>query len=113
MKAFCELSGDVSPLHTDDAYAKSRGYDEILVYGMLIASYCSTISGCYLPGEYGMCHSVEANFLKPVYTGDTLEITGTVIEKNDLFKQITIKVVMYNQNNVKVFRGQIKAGVFE
>lgn len=111
--AFCELSGDVNPLHNNVLYAKSHGYNECVVYGMLIASYCSTLAGCYIPGKKCLLHSVEANFLQPVFKGDTLKIIGTVIEKNDLFKQITMKVVMHNQNDIKVFRGLIKAGVLE
>ena len=53
MDAFCTLTGDVSPIHMDEDYAKGRGYPGRVVYGMLGASFFSTLAGVYLPGFVG------------------------------------------------------------
>lgn len=111
MAAFLAVTGDVSPLHIDEAYAKTRGHKGRVVYGMLCASLFSTLAGVYLPGETCLLHSVEASFAKPVYIGDTLTVSGRVQEVNETFGQVVIKAAITNQDGKKVTRGLIKAGV--
>ena len=52
VKAFCNITGDINPLHNDLDFAKSKGYNEKVVYGMLTASFLSTLAGVYLPGIF-------------------------------------------------------------
>ncbi len=111
MDAFCRLSGDVSPIHLDAAYAHGRGFPGRVVYGMLVASYFSTLAGTYLPGEHCLLHSVNAKFPAPVFIGDTLTITGTIAEKYEAVRLITIKGIIKNQHGKTVCRGEIQAGV--
>lgn len=108
---FKKISGDVNPLHCKEDYAKAKNYKGRVVYGMLTATFYSTLAGVYIPGKNCLLHSVDTKFVKPVYIGDKLLVEGTVTEKNDTFKQITIKAVIKNQNDEKVSRAVIKAGV--
>lgn len=110
MKKFYDITGDDNPLHTNDEFAKKRGFKGMLSYGFLTASFMSKLVGIYLPGEKCIEHKVEQTFLKPVFVNDKLTIIGTVTEKNDTFQLITIKVEMRNQNNEKVLRGKMKVG---
>ena len=111
MELFRQLSGDEIPIHIDAEYAQQRGYPGRVCYGMLGASFFSTLAGVYLPGEHCLLHSVESKFAKPVFIGDTLTVTGVVDEVNETFSEITIKASITNQNGKKVTRGIIKAGV--
>ena len=111
MRQFYAITGDCSPIHMDAEYAAGRGYAGRVVYGMLGASFFSTLAGVYLPGEHCLLHSVEAKFAKPVMIGDTLTVSGKVAEVNETFGEVTIKAVITNQNGQKVTRGLIKAGV--
>ena len=38
VEIFRKLSGDENPLHTDADYARKKGYQNKIVYGMLIGS---------------------------------------------------------------------------
>ena len=67
--AFRNFTKDVNPLHLDSRFARENGYEDCVVFGMLTASYYSTLAGVYLPGEKSLIHSVEIKFLKPVYMG--------------------------------------------
>ena len=114
MDAFLQLTNDTNPLHTDSAYARQNGFASRVAYGMLNASFLSTFAGVYLPGKFCLLHEVAIGFLKPVYIGDVLKITGEVIERQEAYKQITIKVTIENMGGVKPFKiakGHIKAGV--
>ena len=74
MARFEAITGDVSPIHMDAEYAQKRGYPGRVVYGMLGASFFSTLAGVYLPGEHCLLHGVECKFAKPIFIGDTLTI---------------------------------------
>ena len=111
MDAFRAITGDVSPIHIDADYAKGRGYPGRVVYGMLGASFFSTLAGVYLPGEHCLLHGVDLKFAKPIFIGDTLTVTGVVDEVNDTFREITIKASIVNQDGKKVTRAVIRAGV--
>ncbi len=113
MQRFYRITGDSNPLHRDPAFALEKGFSSQVVYGMLTASFLSTLAGVYLPGENSLIHEVQTKFVKPVFVGDSLEICGVVEERNDLFKQITIKVQMVNQKGEKVLRGKMKVGVLD
>ncbi len=111
MDRFRAITGDVSPIHIDPDYAAGRGYPGRVVYGMLGASFFSTLAGVYLPGEHCLLHGVEVKFAKPVFIGDTLTVRGEVTEVNPVFGEITIRASLVNQDGKKVTRGLIKAGV--
>ena len=110
---FCQITGDVNPLHTDENFAKANGYESNVAYGMLTASFLSTLAGVYLPGERSLIHSVESKFTKPVYVGDTLTVSGQVTECNETFSVFTMKTTIVNQKGEKVLRGKMQVGILE
>lgn len=111
MEDFYRLTGDDSPIHRSEEYAAGRGYPGRVVYGMLGASFFSTLAGVYLPGEHCLLHGVEAKFARPVFIGDTLTVKGTVTEVNDTFQEITVRAEIFNQEGKKVTRGLYRAGL--
>lgn len=108
---FRHITGDENPLHKDDEFARNRGHREHVVFGMLTASFLSTLAGVYLPGEKSLIHSVETKFLRPVYIGDTLTIEGTVTEKNDTYHLIQVKATIKNQDGDKVSKASLQIGL--
>ena len=110
---FREITGDINPLHNDESFAKCLGYRGGVAFGMLTASFLSTLAGVYLPGERSLIHSVETKFTKPVYIGDLLNISGEVVEIHETVGQIVLKVEIKNQNGEKVLRGKMKVGFLD
>ena len=92
MQQFQEMTGDVNPLHCDETFAKEKGFDGKVAYGMLTASFLSTMAGVYLPGENSLIQSVEVKFVKPVFPGEEITFTGKVSEINDTFRFLVLKV---------------------
>lgn len=114
VETFRNITNDINPLHTDIEYAKSKGYEETVIYGMLTSSFLSTLAGVYLPGKYSLIHSVEILFKKPVFiSSNPLTVKGKIIEVNKAFKQFTIKVEILDKNSEKVLRGIMKVGVID
>ncbi len=108
MSSFCKITGDVNPLHCDEAYAVSQGHSGRVVYGMLTSAMLSTLAGVYLPGKRSLIQEVKVKFAKPVYIGDELTVEGVVEEKHDAFSLIIIKVTIRNRDGVKVCRAKMQ-----
>jgi acyl dehydratase len=80
---------------------------------MLTASFYSTLAGMYLPGRYSLIHSVESKFLRPVYVGDALTVSGVVREKEDAYHMLILALLIKNQNNEKISKGTMQVMVLE
>lgn len=113
MEQFLQITGDVNPLHRDAAYAATRQYVDKVVYGMLTASFFSTLAGVYLPGRYSLIHSVETKFLRPVYVGDMLTVSGTVKEKEDAYRMLILNLLIKNREGEKVVKGTMQIKVLD
>ena len=115
LDSFCELTGDLNPLHCDEDFAKHKGYDSCIVYGLPSASYLSTLVGMYLPGERSLIQEVDLKFPKALVCnkGADITISGTVIEKFDAVKVILLKVAITDEEEFKIVRGNMKVGVLD
>lgn len=105
LDAFKGITGDVNPLHNDEEFAKSKGHPGRVAYGMLTASFLSTLAGVYIPGERSLIQQVETKFAKPVYIGDELTVTGEITELVESVQRLELKVTITNQDGKKVLRG--------
>jgi 3-hydroxybutyryl-CoA dehydratase len=74
--AFAQVSGDLNPIHLDDAYAKETPFRRRIAHGMLSAAYISAVFGTKLPGPGCVYISQTLNFRAPVHIGD--HVTATV-----------------------------------
>lgn len=110
MKLFLELSDDTNPLHNDEEFALSQGYQNKVVYGLLTTSFISKLVGVLLPGKYCLLQGVDIKYSKPVYEGDILIVKGTVDELHESVKRAVIKVVIINQDEKKVVKGKVEVG---
>lgn len=111
MDLFLQLSGDENPLHQDMWFAKENGFASKLVYGMLTASFYSTLAGVHLPGRFCLLQEIGIKFTKPVFVGDVLTVSGRIEEKVDAYEILVIKAKITNQNNQPVSRAVMKVGV--
>lgn len=78
MLAFATLSGDHNPLHTDDDFARSKGFLGRVVYGGLLAAKVSQLIGMRLPGRDSVWTALSLDFRKPLYIGESARVEGTV-----------------------------------
>lgn len=108
--AFRNITGDFNPLHQDDAFACQAGNGKFkghVCFGMLTASFYSTLAGVYLPGKNSLIHSLDIKFQKPVYAGDKLTVTGEIADKEDGLKLILVKAQIKNQRAQSVSKATI------
>jgi acyl dehydratase len=83
MHIFEELSGDHNPIHTDPAFAKSKGFDNPLVFGLLLASQLSRLIGQELPDKHAILTGMTMNFISPAFVDDALRFDAELVTKSD------------------------------
>ena len=78
IEAFADVSGDVNPVHLDEAYAKTTTFGGRIAHGMLAAAYISAVIGNRLPGPGAIYLSQTLRFRRPVKIGDPVTAVVTV-----------------------------------
>lgn len=94
MRQFAELSGDFNPLHTDDAFARGKGFDGVVVYGALMVAKVSQLIGMRLPGRDGVWASVSLDFRKPLYVDQPAQLEGSVSEVSESTGLVVLKLIV-------------------
>lgn len=103
---FAELCGDYNPVHIDPKVAAKSRFGRQVCHGMLVASLISSVLGIKLPGEGTIYLEQNLKFLAPVYIGDTVTATVTVLEVNK--KIVTLKTDVTNDTGTIVITGEAK-----
>lgn len=95
VRLFSQLSGDINPVHLNEAYAKDTIFGERIVHGALLISIFSTLFANTLPGPGCIYLKSENKFLKPIYLNESVIFKVEVVEilkekKRVIFKTLAI-----------------------
>ena len=85
---FAGITGDLSPNHTDEAYMRKTRYGRRIAHGALLIGFASTCSTLMIEKCHGTAGDEtpvslgydKVRFLGPVFIGDTLNLTYTIVE---------------------------------
>ena len=113
IRKFVELTGDDNPLHVDAAFAAQTPFKDIVVHGMLGASFISTVIGTKLPGPGALWVSQSMEFLLPVRLGDVLTVSCTVTARHERDRLLDIDTLITNQHQQAVLKGSGRVKVLE
>ena len=102
---FANISGDFSPIHIDEEYAKSTSFGKRVAHGMLLASFLSRVDGMYLPGKHALYFSQNLEFHNPCFINDKIKISSIVIDKSESTKILKIESKITNQNDKLLLHG--------
>jgi 3-oxoacyl-[acyl-carrier protein] reductase len=108
IQQFCELTGDVNPLHLDKGFARQAGFGKPVVYGMLSASFISTVIGTLLPGPGALWLSQTLEFVHQVYENDEIRVVARVRKKSVATRILVLETLIYNQKGQEIIRGEAK-----
>jgi acyl dehydratase len=110
--AYADLTGDHTPVHTDEAYAKTTPFGTRVAHGLFglsIADGLKTISDYrFLPG---MSLGWSWDFLGPIKLGDTLHVKFRVGSRRESKSKpgwgiVVLPSELINQHGVVVQRGE-------
>ncbi len=106
VRKFAEISGDKNPIHLDEAYAEKTQFKRRLVHGMLVTGLISAVLGTELPGKGSIYLSQSLKFCAPVFIGDTITATVTVIKVREDKPIITLETLCKNQDERVAIEGE-------
>lgn len=108
---FSIISGDISPLHQDDGFARLRGFKSRVVHGAFLNALISKLIGVHLPGENCLLVSMSINYLLPVYINDIIRLTGQVEQISPSSNVISIKILITDTDSgFMLSRGKVVVG---
>lgn len=92
---FQRISSDFNPLHTDEAFAQSKGFPERVMYGNILNAFVSHFVGMALPIRDVMIQTQDIQFRKPVYLGDEIVLKSSVEKTSAAVEIINYKLKFY------------------
>lgn len=103
---FAAVSGDVNPVHLDEAFARETRFGGRIAHGMLSGAVISAALAMELPGPGVIYLGQTLRFTRPVRIGDQvtahLEVTGIRDDKG----VVTLACEVINQDGKVVVTGE-------
>jgi 3-hydroxybutyryl-CoA dehydratase len=102
VQLFGEVSGDMNPLHFDEAYAKTTIFGGRIAHGVLVLSLLSTVLGTKMPGPGAIFLNQSTRFKAAVRIGDTVTAICTVREVMPARRRVTFDCICKVKDTVVV-----------
>ena len=95
VEAFAEITGDRNPLHFDEDFAGKTKFGRLVVQGGLTTGLLHALVAMDMPGPGTVFLNQDWKFTAPVFIGDTITATATVLSVHDTkpVTQLAIEVV--------------------
>lgn len=106
IRKFADVSGDYNPIHLNDEFAKTTRFGRRIAHGMLSGAFISAVLGNEFRERKIVYLSQTMKFVAPVFIGDTVTATGTVIRIREEKGIITLETVCTNQNSELLVKGE-------
>ena len=100
---FKSITKDKNPIHSNMKIANQYGYKKPIVYGLLSASFLSSIIGNDVPGPGSVWLDTNIQFVNPVYENDQITINSRILKISKGSSLINLESVAKNQYDELVF----------
>ena len=115
IQTFIALTGDDNRLHTDDAFAKSQGFEGRIAHGALVVGIATGLAwstGILTDTTIAFRAIEDWKFTQPVYPGDAIRLRGSVSETRAMPRLgaglVRFDLEVVNQNDVVVSSGSLR-----
>lgn len=105
VRTLASVSGDNNPVHLDDDFAKTTFFKKRIAHGLFCLGMVSGLLGMRLPGNGSILVKETVNYKAPVYIGDEIETTVTVIEIIAEKNRVNLSFACVNQEGNTVMDG--------
>lgn len=102
---FAEITGDVNPVHLDEAFAATTPFRRPILHGFLSGSVFSKVFGTIFPGAGSIYLSQELTFKRPMYPGQHYEARFTIVETDPARGTLVIEGTIADENGKVCLEG--------
>ena len=94
-------------IHSDDAWARQKGFRTCLAQGMMSTAYVSQMMVKVLGPGFARGGTMSMAFIKPVYAGDRLTVRGVIKDRQpeNGGTRVVVEVSVENQHGEKTAVG--------
>lgn len=103
---FAGITGDFNPMHVNEEFARKTMFGKRIAHGGIATSMIAPVLGTILPGLGTVALEISCRYKAPVYPGDTITASATVLEKNEPKNRIRMELKWVNQEGVEVAVGE-------
>ncbi|MGG9960060.1 MaoC/PaaZ C-terminal domain-containing protein [Ferruginibacter sp. SUN106] len=109
-QAYIKFFDDRNPLHTNEAFAKEKGFSAVVMHGGILTGFLSNFIGEQLPLKNVIIQSYKIAFAKPVYLNTVLQFKAMVTGVFESVNCVVFKYSFENESTV-VSKGEISIGI--
>ncbi|MCR5469340.1 MaoC like domain-containing protein [Xylanibacter ruminicola] len=112
--SFQRCSRDMNPLHTDETFAREKGFKGCVMYGNILNAFISHFVGMCLPTPHVMIQSQDISFHKPVFLNDQITLQASIDTVSEAVNIINYKLKFYKMDEAGkqlVAKGHVQIGL--
>ena len=112
--SFQRCSEDMNPLHTDESFAREKGFPGCVMYGNILNAFISHFVGMCLPTPHVMIQSQDISFHQPVFLNDEITLQASVDTVSEAVNIINYKLKFYKTvetGRKLVVKGHVQIGL--
>jgi 3-hydroxybutyryl-CoA dehydratase len=106
VRSFAEVSGDFNPIHLDEEFAQNTRFGRRIAHGMLSGALISAVLGYEFKERKIVYLSQTMRFVAPVFIGDTITATATVVRIREDKPIVALETICTNQDGNEVVTGE-------
>ncbi|MFW6088629.1 MAG: MaoC family dehydratase [Gemmatimonadota bacterium] len=106
VETYARLSGDRNPLHFDEEFAAGTKFGRLVVQGGLTTGLLHALVAMDMPGPGTVFLSQDWKFTAPVYIGDTITATATVLKVHESKPVTQLAIEVERRDGETVLTGE-------
>ena len=110
---FIQLFKDENPLHTNEQFAKEKGFRGKVMHGNILNGFISYFIGECLPTKNVIIHSQEIQYKVPIYLNDKLKLEAEVKGIYESVNAVELKYNFTNSASKTVAKGKVQIGLLK
>ncbi len=102
---FAGITGDFNPMHVNEEFSRKTMFGKRIAHGGITTSLIAPVLGTILPGLGTVALETSCRYRAPVFPGDTVTATATVLEKDEKRNRVRMELKWVNQEGTVVADG--------
>ncbi len=110
-EGFIQVFNDRNPLHTNEVFAKEKGFRGKVMHGNIMNGFLSYFIGECLSVKNVLIQSQEISFHKPVYLHDVVRFEATVSDIHESVNAVSFSFRFTDEQGKLLSKGKIQIGM--